>query len=142
MVRDDQIDAELARPPRRVGPASAAVHGNRQRDALGVQAVDGGRLQAVAVAQPFRDEVHDVGAQELQRAPKDDRRRDAVDVVVAVNGDPLLARHGGHDAIDGGPHVGEGHRVVQLIERRLQETRSQFRVAQAALTEQPRNGLR
>ncbi len=119
MVRDDEIHPELTGPPSRLGAANAAVHRNHQRDALGVQAIDRGRLQAVAVAQPLRDEVHDVAADELQRAPEDDRRCDAVDVVIAVDRDPLLARHPRHDAIDGDAHVGERHRVVQMIERRL-----------------------
>ena len=49
------------------------------------------RLQAVPVAQALRDEVDDVGAEQLERAAQNDRRRDAVDVVVAVNRDALLA---------------------------------------------------
>ena len=44
--------------------------------------------------------MHDVGAEQLERAPQDHRRRDAVDVVVAVDGDPLLARDRREDAID------------------------------------------
>ena len=43
---------------------------------------------------------HDVAAEQLERAPQDDGRRDAVDVVVAVNRDPLAARHGGLEALD------------------------------------------
>ena len=87
-----EIDAELARAPRRVGAADAAVHRHDQRDALGVQPLDRRRLQSVAVAQPLGDEVHDVGAEQLERAAQDHGRGDAVDVVVAVDRDPLLAR--------------------------------------------------
>ena len=76
----------------RVGAADAAVDRDDQRDAVGVQPLDRRRLQAVAVAQPLRDEVHDVAAEHLQRAAQDHRRGDAVDVVVAVDRDPLLAR--------------------------------------------------
>ena len=94
MVGDDQIDAELARAPRRVGAADAAVDRDDQRDAVGVQPIDRRRLQAVAVLQPLGDEVDDVGAEQFERAAQDDRRRDAVDVVVAVDGDPLLPRDG------------------------------------------------
>ena len=90
MVGDDQVDAELARAPRGVGAADAAVHRDDQRDAVGVQPLDRRRLQAVAVLQPLGDEVHDVGAEQLERAAQDHRGGDAVDVVVAVDGDPLL----------------------------------------------------
>ena len=92
-----------------------------ERDAVGVQPLDRRRLQAVAVLQPLGDEVDDVGAEQLERAPQDDRRRDAVDVVVAVDGDPLLPRDRRQDAIDRDAHVGERHRIVQMIERRVQE---------------------
>ena len=40
MVGDDQIDAELARAPRRVGAADAAVDRDDQRHAVGVQPLD------------------------------------------------------------------------------------------------------
>ena len=92
VVGDDQIDAELARAARRLGAADAAVDRDDQRDAVGVQPLDRRRLQPVAVLQPLGDEVDDVAAEQLERAAQDHRRRDAVDVVVAVDRDPLLAR--------------------------------------------------
>ena len=55
--------------------------------AFGVQPLDRRRLQAVAVPQALRDEVHDVAAEHFERAAQDHGRRDAVDVVVAVDGD-------------------------------------------------------
>ena len=92
VIGDDEIDAELARPPRGVGAANAAVDRHDDVDLLGVQPIDRRRLQAVAVAQPLRDEVDDLAAEHLERAPEDDGRGDAVDVVVAVDRDPLAAR--------------------------------------------------
>ena len=59
--------------------------------AVGVQPLDRRRLQAVAVAQPLGDEVHDVAAEQLERAAQDDRGGHAVDVVVAVDRDALAA---------------------------------------------------
>ena len=41
MVRDDQIDAELARAARGVGAANAAVYRDDQRNPVGMQALDG-----------------------------------------------------------------------------------------------------
>ena len=92
MVRDDQIDAELARPLRGLGAANAAVHRNDQLHALRVKAIDRGGLQAIAVAVPVGDEVHDVAAEHLERPAQDNGRGDAVDVVVAVNRDALPLR--------------------------------------------------
>ena len=92
VVGDDQIDAELAGAPRRLGAANAAVDRHDQLHAFGVQPIDRAGLQAVAVGQPLGNEVADVGAQQLERAAQDHRRGDAVDVVVAVDGDALAIR--------------------------------------------------
>ena len=93
MVGDDEIDAELARPPRRVHAADAAVHRDDEPGALGVQAFERRRLQAVAVAQPFGNEVDDVGAEQLERPAQDDGRGDAVHVVIAVHRNALAPGH-------------------------------------------------
>ena len=102
---------------RRLDAADAAVHGDHEANAISVQTVERRRLQAIPIAQPFRNEMRDVRAQQLERAPEDDGRGDAVDVVVAVYGDPLAPLDGAEDAIDGRPHVGERVRVVQIVER-------------------------
>ena len=54
MVGDDQIDAELARAARGLGAADAAVDRDDERDAVGVQPIDGRRLQAVPVLAAVR----------------------------------------------------------------------------------------
>ena len=100
VVGDDEVEAELARPARRLGAPDAAIHRDDQRDAFRVQPLDRRRLQAVAVAQPLGDEVHDVAAEQLERAAQDHGGGDAVDVVVAVDRDAFLARDGGQDAVD------------------------------------------
>ena len=100
VVGDDQVDAELARAPRGLDAADAAVDRDDQRHAVGVQPIDRRRLQAVAVAQPLGDEVHDVAAEHLERAAEDHGRGDAVDVVVAVNRDALAAGDGLLEPLD------------------------------------------
>ena len=142
MIRDDQIDAQLAGADRGVCAADAAVDRNDQRDAVRVEPLDGRRLQPVPVLQPFRDEVAHVGAEQLEAAAQDDRRRHAVHVVVAVNGDPLLPRNRGQDALDGDAHVRKRHRIVQLVERGVEETRGVLGIGEAALAQQPRDDRR
>ena len=85
---------------------------------VGVQPIDGGRLEPVAVAQAFGDEVHHLAAEHLERAPEDDGRGDAVDVVVAVDGDPFAARQRPLEPRHGAVHVGEQKRIVEMVERR------------------------
>ncbi len=142
MVGDDQIDAEFAGATCGVGAANTAVDRDDQRDAVGVQPIDGRRLQAVSVLDPFGEEVHDVGAEQLERPAKDHRGGDAVHVVVAVDGDPLPPADRRENAIDRHPHVGERHRIVKMIDRRVEEAVRQLRIAQAALDQQARDHRR
>ena len=45
MIRDDQIDAQLARAAGRVGAANPAIHRDDERDAVGVETIDRSRLK-------------------------------------------------------------------------------------------------
>ena len=67
VVGDDEVEPELARAQRRFHAADAAVDRDDQLRALGVQPIDRGGLQAVAVLQALGDEVADVAAQQLER---------------------------------------------------------------------------
>ena len=139
MVGDDQIHAELARALRGVGAANPAVHRDHEAHAVGVQPLDRRGLQAVPVAEPLGQKVHDVAAEELQRAAQDHRGRDAVDVVVAVNRNPLVVRHRREHTIDRHAHSGERHRIVELVERRIEKPERAFGIGEAALAEEPRD---
>jgi hypothetical protein len=139
VIRDDQIDAELSGPAGRIASADAAVDRDDERDALRVKPLDRRRLQSVPVLQPFGDEVHDVAAEQLERAPQDYGRRDAVHVVVAVNGDPLLACDGRQDPIDRDPHIRERHGIVEVIQAGVQEAGGLLGIAEAPLTQQARD---
>ena len=142
MVGDDEIHPEFAGAARRLGGADAAVDRDDDSGAVGVQTLDGGRLQAVAVAQPFGDEVRDVAAEQFERPPQDHRGGDAVDVVVAVHDDPFLAGDGAEQAVDRRRQVGELPRILQVRQRRPQEPIGGFRIVVAADGEQPRHHRR
>ena len=140
MIGDDEIDAELARAQGRLAGANAAVDRDDELHAFAMQAIDCRRLQAVTVAQPLGDEVHDVATEQLEGATQDDGRGDAVDVVVTVDGDALPAGQGPLDALDRARHVGEQERIVEVIEGRREETRRALGITQPAQAEQPRHG--
>ena len=73
-----------------------------------------------AIADALGYEMHDVGAQQFERTPEDDRGGDAVHVVVAVNGDAFAAGNRGADPIHGVRHSAQDERVVEvLVERDL-----------------------
>ena len=142
MVRDDQVDAELAGAQRRLGAADAAIDRDHELHTVGVQPVERRRLQAVAVPQALRDEVDHVAAEKLQRAAQNDCGRDAVHVVVAVHRDAFPLRQRAADPLDGAIHVGQPHRVEQMLERRLEKPRGRLHIAQPADGEQPRRHRR
>ncbi len=142
VIGDDQIHAQLARAPRRFRAADSAVHGHDQADPVRVQPLHRDRLQTVAVLQPLGDEMRHLAAEQLNRAPQDDRGRDAIDVVVAVDGDALLAGDRGEDTVHCHRHVSQRHRIVQMIERGVKEPRRRLGISEAALTQQPRHDQR
>jgi hypothetical protein len=67
MVGDDEIHAELSSAARGIGTADAAIDRDDNVNAFRVKSIQGRRLQAISVAQPFGDEVHDVATEELER---------------------------------------------------------------------------
>ena len=60
--------------------------------------------------------MDDVGAEQLEHPPQNDRRRHPVDVVVAVDRDPLPRRDGALQAVDGEREIGEQERIVEVVE--------------------------
>src|SRR5262249_37577487 len=76
----------------------------------------------------------------LEGAPQDHRRRDAVDVVVAVDGDALLPPDRFLDPDDRAIHVGEPEWIVELVERRVQESMRVLGIREAPEAEQARDG--
>jgi hypothetical protein len=116
MIGNDQVESELPCPPRCLGAANAAVDGNDDVYAVGVQSLECRRLQAISVPQTFGNEVHHLAAEQLQRAPKDDGGGDAVDVVIAVDRNSFTLRNRLEQSVDGAPHVGQPHRIEQVVE--------------------------
>ena len=82
--------------------------------ALG-QLLDVVGAEPVAVGEPVRDQPVALGAQLAQGADQDRGRADAVDVEVAVDGDPLAGLDRGADPLDDGRHRVELARLVGLV---------------------------
>ena len=73
--------------------------------------------------------MDDVGAKHLERAAKDDGRRDAVAIVVAVDGDALLPLDGRKNALHRLRHVRKLERIVQVVERRMEKSLRPLRLS-------------
>ena len=91
-----------------------AVDRDQQLGPLLRQSLHGVRRQAVAVLDPAGHEPVDDGAERAQGPDHDRRRADAVDVVVAVDGDPAARRDGGEDQLAGLVDPRERRRIVRL----------------------------
>ncbi len=142
VIRDDEVDTELDGAPGCLGSANAAVDRHDHPGALGVQPIDGGRLQAVAVAQSLGNEMRDIGAEQFQRPAQDDRRGHAVDVVVAMHDDAFAAGGRRQQTVDGGRQVGHQPRIEKVRQRRAEEAVGQFRVVMPTDGQQARHDRR
>jgi hypothetical protein len=115
VVGDDQIDAELARGIAAAFRANAAIHRDDDRAPPACsRSIGPAASRSRRGGDPARSAR--LPRRALERAAQDHGGRDAVDVVVAVNGDALAARDGAEQAIDRRPHVAEQKRIVQLVE--------------------------
>ena len=124
VVGDDQIDAELFGDLRLIDGGDAAVDGDDEGRAVAVELFDGLAVEAVALV----DAVGDVGldafggvAEGDECVPEDGGGGDAVDVVVAVDGELFTGLHGFRDPFCGVGDAGKGGGVDQVLELGPQE---------------------
>ena len=114
VVGDDHLEPGAERRLDLGDGADPAVGGQQQRGAALGQLGDGRLGEPVAVLEPAGDQPVALGAQLAQRADQDRGRADAVDVVVAVHGDPAPGGDRGPDPLDHLRHRVELERVVVL----------------------------
>ena len=114
MVGDDDIDLFLRRRHLCHG-GNAAVHRDDQRSSLRDDLVERFLVQPITVLLPMRNEVIAVGTKQPKIAAQERGRRDAVDVVVAVDDDALLPFDRPPDARDGGRHILHEEGIVKRL---------------------------
>ena len=109
------------RPLDRGARRAAAVHGDDQRAARALRAIDVGDLEPVAVEQPVGKDR--LGGDATPREHRHQQRGagDAVDVVVADDGDALAAPARFEQPRHRGLHAVEQERIVEMGGRRLEE---------------------
>ena len=112
VVRDDDVEAELASARDLRDGGDAAVDGDDEVDPVGRELLDRLERKAVALVEPARQAPVDRRAELPQDEDADGGRGDPVDVVVAVHADALSRGDRGADPLDGGGHVAERQRVV------------------------------
>ena len=105
VVGDDEVDAELSAQLRLVVGRDSAVHRDDQIDLLAAELADGDLVEAVALLEPRRDVGDDPRADALEKVSQQGGRGDAVDVIVAEDGDLFPPGNGQTDAVGRGFHV-------------------------------------
>ena len=105
VVRDDHLEAELARASHLVDGRDPAVDGQDEPAALLRESLERVPADAVALVEAARQMPLDVGAELAQHEHGQHGRADAVDVVVAVHANSLSCGDRRADAFDCDGHV-------------------------------------
>jgi hypothetical protein len=130
VVGDHDLHPRGARGGDLLDRGDRAVDRDQQLRPARGEALDRGGGQAVAVVDPARQIPVDVGAERAQRAHEDRGRRDAVDVVVAVHGDPRAPPDVAED--DRGGLAEPAERLERMRRLRLQEASRGLRIPHSA----------
>ena len=136
VVGDDQLDAQLAGQGRLFHAGDAAIHGDDQLGPVGGQAADGLGVQPVAFVDAMGDVVAGLGAEQFQAEPEDGRAADAVDVVVAVDGDRPPGRDRVEDPLGGRGAAGQRAGIAERGEFRVEEVAHGRRIGHAPADQQ------
>ncbi len=138
VVADDRVDAEIAGAGDFTVADAAAVDRNHEAGPGCGELADGAFVHAVAFAQPVRNVEDRLGAERAQEAHEQCAPADAVDVVVAVDGDAFTAPQGLPDPRRRGAHVPEQQRRPQVtVEAGPEEGVGRLRRGDAARHQEP-----
>ena len=141
MVRDNQINAQLPRHPRRLHRRHAAIHRHdhlRPPTPVRRQLPDRIRVQPIPLLQPMRHIRPHIRVRRdvLADVVQDRRRRHPIHVIVAVDHDPLARSQRRHYPLGRKVQIGYQRWVVQLAQFRIEEHACVRRVGNAAHAEQ------
>jgi hypothetical protein len=137
VIGDDDLEACLLRRPDFLDGGDPAVDGEDEAHALAGETRQRLAAHAVALLEPARQVVGDVGAELAQDEHRQRRRANAVGVVVAVDADPRPGRNGRADRLARLAHVAEQERIVRR-QPGLEERARVCRVGVAAAHEHRR----
>ena len=112
MVGDDHVQPQRLRAGDLLDGGDPAVDREHELAALVGEPLDRLPRDAVALVEAAREVPVDVRAELAQTGDRERRGADAVDVVVAVDADPLARRDRGADPVAGRGGVAEERRVV------------------------------
>ena len=121
MVADYEVDAALCGIAYLLDGFYAAVEDDDQLYPLTLGIVDARQGDAVAFVVASGDVVFYIGVELSEKLVDERHRSGAVDIVVAVDHDPLLSAHCFVEAPDSLVHVGHEKGIVHVGQRRIEE---------------------
>ena len=102
--------------------AGAAVYGNDERDVVALSTVDKAVAHAVAIYETIWEHDTDISrTSEMERVFHECAGSDAVYVVIAINENFFVTRHGSTDAFHGGGHVRHSKRISEVFVFRMEK---------------------
>ena len=121
MVGNDQPQAQRPGKAGLLLGGDAAVHGDEQAAAVVIKGLDGGGVQAIALAQTVGDVIGAVCPAGAQILDHDAGGGDAVHIVIAVDRDLHPVPEGAADLLHGQIHVLQQIGVVDPIQGSVQK---------------------
>ena len=121
VIDDDDVEAEAARVLHGGVARRAAIDGDEEARAGGLQRLDRRHVRPVTLRQPIGNVDAVRRAARRQQSREQRGRSGAVDVVVAEDGDGLAPRDRRAEARHGFIHVLEGRRIRQQVAHRRRE---------------------
>ena len=115
MVGNDHVDAKGPGVLRLLYGGNAAVHRHHQAHPLGLQGIQSGAVEAIALLVPIRDIGDAVEAPGTEVVRHKAGGGNAVHIIVAVHGHGLAPADGLQDALPGQPHTGHQHGVMDAV---------------------------
>ncbi len=141
MVQHDHVDSKLPGARHRVRRGDPAVRGDEKPGPVRGEGLDRALAEPIAVAKAVREvpERRSPNRSDPAEPPKEDGRgRDAVDVVVTMNRDPVARRDRLRNPLDGRPHPAQRLGIGQVRETRVQKPFRFLERPHAAATQQLR----
>ncbi len=136
VVGDDDVNVMAAGEGDGFEGGAAAVDGDEEICAVVDGGLDGVAVEAVAFIDAVGDVGMDIGGGGGEGVPEHGGAGDAIDVVVAVEGDFFLVADGGGDAVGGDVDVGEEGRGGEIFELGIEEGEGGGGVGDAAVEEE------
>ena len=138
MVGDDHVDGQFIGAAHHFGGADSGVHAHDEPHPFGGGGFDHFGAHAIAIFEAVWNVITAGAAGQLDGLGQKHHRGGSIHIVVAVDQDLLPLADGFPQARDGPRHVAHGERVVELVERRLEEAARGGGVAQAAVHQNSR----